>query len=112
MNLADFELSQTAQHWANTLLIWLGLGILAGLLAKFILPGRRPEGAAGTLLIGLVGSTLGPGILSACLRQPNFNPISPLGMFAAVGGSVAALVGYRLFVLWRLGRDEDEEALE
>lgn len=108
MNLADFDLSPTAQHWANALLIWLGLAILAGLLAKFILPGRRPEGAAGTLLIGLVGSTLGPAVLSACLRRPDFNPISPLGMFAAIGGTVVALVAYRLFVLWRLGRGDDE----
>ncbi len=109
MDLAGLELSQTAQHWTNVVLIWLGLGILAGLLARFILPGHRPAGAAGTLLIGIVGSTIGPLALSLFRQDPDFNPISPLGIFAALGGSVVALAVYRLFVLWRVSAWEDEE---
>ncbi|MCR4413098.1 MAG: GlsB/YeaQ/YmgE family stress response membrane protein [Thermoguttaceae bacterium] len=114
MNLPGLELSQTAQHWTNVVLIWLGLGIVAGLLARFILPGHRPAGAAGTLLVGIIGSTIGPLALSLFHAEPaaTFNPISPLGIFAAIGGSVAALAVYRLFLLWRISAWQEDETLE
>ena len=53
--MPELELSQTAQHWTNIVLIWIGFGIVAGLLARLLLPGREPAGAAGTLVIGVLG---------------------------------------------------------
>jgi uncharacterized membrane protein YeaQ/YmgE (transglycosylase-associated protein family) len=97
--VAQFELSETAQHWVNVALIWIGFGILAGLLAKALIPGRQPAGAFGTLLIGVVGSVVGPLALCLYSDRPGFNPISPLGFLAAVGGALAALVAYRVVVL-------------
>ncbi len=92
----ELQLSSTAQHWVYVTLIWVGFGTLAGLSAKSLIPGREPSGAVGTLLVGIVGSVVGP--LSLCLLAgaPNFNPISPLGFLAAVGGALLALVVYRL----------------
>ena len=43
--------SETAQHWVNLVLIWIGFGTLAGLLAKAVLPGRDPSGTVGTLAV-------------------------------------------------------------
>jgi len=98
--LGEIELSQTAQHWANIVLIWIGFGVLAGLLAKAILPGRDPSGTVGTLVIGVAGSTLGLFVFHrfvlATSQSREFNPISPLGMLAAAAGALALLVAYRL----------------
>lgn len=92
----ELELAQTAQHWVNVTLIWVGFGTLAGLLARSLVPGKEPAGAVGTVLIGIVGSTVGPLLLCVYLKREGFNPISPLGFLAAVGGALAALVVYRL----------------
>ena len=93
--MPDFELSQAAQQWTNVVLIWLGFGIVAGLLARVLIPGRVPGGAVGTLLIGVAGSCLGPLALSYLWAKGDLNPISPLGMLAAVAGAVVLLLGYR-----------------
>jgi uncharacterized membrane protein YeaQ/YmgE (transglycosylase-associated protein family) len=105
--MPELELSQTAQHWTNVVLIWLGFGILAGLLARVLLPGREPSGAIGTLVIGILGSTIGPFALSQCFGR-SFNPIGPLGLLAAVGGSLVALAVYRILPRRRYAEiDED-----
>lgn len=94
------EFSPTAQAWVNVVLIWIGFGTLAGLLAKTVLPGRDPSGTIGTLVIGIAGSTLGLFIFNRFVLGPSdgrpFNPISPLGMLAATAGAFALLIGYRL----------------
>ena len=111
--MPDIELSQIAQQWINVVLIWLGFGIVAGLLARVLIPGREPGGAVGTLLIGVVGSCIGPLALAFLLEQGDFNPISPLGLLAAVAGAVVLLVGYRVIAAWcprpQLGRYEEED---
>ena len=94
--MPELELSQAAQQWVNAVLIWVGFGAVAGLLAKALIPGREPAGAVGTLLIGVIGSVLGPLVLCFLLQWPDFNPISPIGFLAAVGGAFVALVVYRL----------------
>jgi uncharacterized membrane protein YeaQ/YmgE (transglycosylase-associated protein family) len=40
-------------------LFWLLLGLIAGSLAKFIMPGRDPAGCIFTIFLGIVGSVLG-----------------------------------------------------
>ncbi|MFZ4483368.1 MAG: GlsB/YeaQ/YmgE family stress response membrane protein [Chthoniobacterales bacterium] len=41
------------------ILSWIILGLVAGALAKFILPGRQPGGFIGTILIGIAGAVAG-----------------------------------------------------
>ena len=98
--MGELELSQAAQHWVYVVLVWIGFGALAGLLAKALVPGREPAGAAGTLIIGMMGSVLGPLVLATAMHldSQRFNPIGPLGLISAVGGALALLVGYRLLV--------------
>jgi uncharacterized membrane protein YeaQ/YmgE (transglycosylase-associated protein family) len=38
---------------------WLLLGLVAGALARLLVPGRDPMGWIGTILLGLVGSFVG-----------------------------------------------------
>jgi uncharacterized membrane protein YeaQ/YmgE (transglycosylase-associated protein family) len=40
-------------------LYWILLGLIAGSLAKFIMPGRDPAGCIFTVVLGIVGSLLG-----------------------------------------------------
>ena len=91
-----FELSASAQHWVHVVLIWVGFGSLAGLLARVLLPLREPSGSFPTLTLGIAGSAVGLGVLSWALGGGPLNPISPLGFTAATGGAFALLVLYRL----------------
>ena len=94
--MGQLELSQTAQQWVNIVLIWLGFGIVAGLLARALVPGRHTVGAVATLVIGVLGSTIGLLGLSFLLPGDRLNPIGPVGLLAATGGALVLLIGYRL----------------
>jgi len=105
--MTDLELSQSAQHWVNVVLIWVGFGTLAGLLARVILPVRQPAGSLPTLLLGIVGSVVGLLLLSLLMSDRNLNPISPLGFLAATAGAFVLLIAYRLLHACFAGRRED-----
>ena len=47
-------------------LSWLVLGLIAGTLAKFLVPGRDPPGCIITILLGIAGSRVG-GVVGAAL---------------------------------------------
>jgi uncharacterized membrane protein YeaQ/YmgE (transglycosylase-associated protein family) len=40
-------------------LFWLILGLIAGTLAKFLVPGRDPAGCIFTIVLGVVGAFVG-----------------------------------------------------
>jgi uncharacterized membrane protein YeaQ/YmgE (transglycosylase-associated protein family) len=104
--MPDLELSQQAQHWVNVVLIWVGFGALAGLLAKALLPVREPSGSLSVLLLGIVGSMVGLLALSLLPFGVKLNPISPLGFLAAASGAFALLMGYQPFCAWFRKREE------
>jgi uncharacterized membrane protein YeaQ/YmgE (transglycosylase-associated protein family) len=41
------------------LLIWCAVGLVIGILARFLMPGPDPMGIGGTILLGVVGSIIG-----------------------------------------------------
>lgn len=47
--------------WIGTVIMWLVVGFLAGLLAKAVVPGpsQKPGGFWGTALLGVVGAIVG-----------------------------------------------------
>jgi uncharacterized membrane protein YeaQ/YmgE (transglycosylase-associated protein family) len=109
--MPDVQLSPQAQQWLNVVLIWIGFGALGGLAARAVLPVRWPQSAAGTLVLGIVGSTLGLGVLSAAFGTEGFNPIGPLGLLAAVAGAAALLlVAAVVRAGWMLGRRESDDS--
>jgi len=76
---------------------WIVLGLLAGAIAKAILPGDDPGGIIVTMIIGIVGALLG-----GFLAQVLFNA-KPLDEFfdlstwlTAIVGAIILLVAYRL----------------
>jgi uncharacterized membrane protein YeaQ/YmgE (transglycosylase-associated protein family) len=68
---------------------WLIVGLVAGALARLVVPGRDPMGMLGTVLLGLAGSLVG-GFLADLL----FNDQS-VGLFGSVVGAVIVLLAYR-----------------
>ncbi|MFD5541180.1 GlsB/YeaQ/YmgE family stress response membrane protein [Streptomyces sp. NPDC127079] len=76
---------------------WIILGLLAGAIAKFLLPGRDPGGFIGTTLIGIVGAFLGGWISARWLGHPFTKDFyDGTTWLAAIGGSLVLLIAYRL----------------
>ena len=79
------------------IIAWIVLGLIAGALAKFILPGNDPGGIVVTIIIGVVGAVLG-----GFIAQQLFNVDAGQGLgdlrtwVVAVLGSVLLLLIYRL----------------
>lgn len=78
---------------------WIILGLLAGVIAKAILPGDDPGGIIVTAIIGIVGALLGGLIARALgLGDPidEFFDIST--WIAAIVGAIVLLAIYRMVV--------------
>jgi uncharacterized membrane protein YeaQ/YmgE (transglycosylase-associated protein family) len=73
----------------------LFLGLLAGALAKWLLPGDDPGGVLATMLIGVVGALLG-GFLAGALFGAD-----PLGVFFELSTWVTAVAGSIVLLLYR-----------
>lgn len=74
---------------------WLILGLVAGGLARLLVPGRDPMGWLGTMLLGLAGSLVG-GFLADLLFDDE-----AIGLFGSVVGAVLVLLAYNA---WTRGR--------
>ena len=99
----------TVQTGINLIFLWLGFGIVVGMVAKVFLPEGEPKGTFGILVIGVSGSCIGPLFLSVLFRPEGFNPISPLGFAVSVLAALALLLIYRFFyALWKRGEKEIE----
>lgn len=75
------------------LLIWIGLGLVAGALAKLVLPGRDPGGCVVTILLGIAGALLA-GYVGRVAGI--YGPGQRAGWIAATLGAVAILAVYNL----------------
>ncbi|MEM0993501.1 MAG: GlsB/YeaQ/YmgE family stress response membrane protein [Bacteroidota bacterium] len=76
----------------GNLLYWILLGLAAGALAKFIMPGKDPGGWIITILLGIGGSIVG-GFVGGLIGISSSNMIGSL--LIATGGAVLILVLYR-----------------
>lgn len=74
---------------------WIVFGLIVGVVAKFVMPGRDPGGFLVTILLGIVGAILG-GFLGRTAGW--YGPGDPVGFVMAVLGAIALLVAYRLIV--------------
>ena len=107
--MPELALSPAAQQWINVVLIWVGFGTLAGLLATVIFPLRRSVGPFLAMVMGIVGSTIGLLGLSWLFPGRPLNPISPLGFLAATIGAFVLLVLYRLGGICFARRDDADD---
>lgn len=71
---------------------WIILGLLAGAIAKAILPGNQGGGWLITLVLGVVGALLGGFIGSALFNAPLEDFFSIQTWLLAIGGSILVLL--------------------
>ena len=78
------------------IITWLVLGLVVGVLAKFIMPGKDPGGFFITIVIGIAGAFLGGfvGSLAGLGDVDGFNLVS-IGL--ATVGALILLFVYRQF---------------
>ncbi|MGB0774325.1 MAG: GlsB/YeaQ/YmgE family stress response membrane protein [Akkermansiaceae bacterium] len=69
---------------------WILLGLIAGALAKFIMPGKDPGGLIVTVLIGIAGAFIGGWVGNLVEFLPASNPE---GMIPGVGSIVTSTIG-------------------
>lgn len=73
---------------------WILLGLVAGALAKFLMPGRDPGGCFITILIGIAGAVAG-GFLGQFVGLGKIESFDLGGIFIATVGSLVVLIAYR-----------------
>jgi uncharacterized membrane protein YeaQ/YmgE (transglycosylase-associated protein family) len=74
----------------------LVIGLIAGFIARALVPGRDPLGVGATIVLGIVGSFIG-GFIGWALFGKDFSEgaLQPSGLIGSVVGAVIALLAYR-----------------
>jgi uncharacterized membrane protein YeaQ/YmgE (transglycosylase-associated protein family) len=72
------------------LLTWIVVGIVAGFLAKAVVPGEGPGGVLGDLVVGVVGAVMGGWIMHA-FGQAGLAGLSIWSIVVAFVGAVVFL---------------------
>jgi len=72
---------------------WILFGLVVGIVAKLLMPGRDPGGIIVTTLLGIIGAVLG-GYLGRALGL--YGPGEPAGFLMATLGAVVLLFIYRM----------------
>ena len=81
----------------TALLFWIIVGLIAGALAKFVLPGDDPGGIIVTIIIGIAGAVLGGWLLS--LVGIGGGAGSGGWIFSIIAGVIGAVI---LLAIYRL----------
>jgi uncharacterized membrane protein YeaQ/YmgE (transglycosylase-associated protein family) len=71
-----------------TIISWTVFGLIVGLLARFLLPGRDPMGLIMTILLGIAGSILGGLVGSYVLGSNTNGGFQPAGFLFSLLGAI------------------------
>jgi uncharacterized membrane protein YeaQ/YmgE (transglycosylase-associated protein family) len=72
---------------------WIFFGLIVGVIAKLLMPGRDPGGFVVTILLGIAGAVLG-GWIGQALGL--YGPQQSAGFFMALLGAIVLLLLYRV----------------
>lgn len=75
-----------------TIIGWIVFGLVIGVIAKLLMPGRDPGGVVVTALIGVAGALVG-GFLGRVLGL--YGPGEAAGYLMSIAGAVLLLFAYR-----------------
>ena len=76
-------------------LSWIVVGLIAGALARLIMPGRDPMGIIATIVLGIVGSLVG-GLVSMAIWRNNTSVFQGSGLLLSILGAILVLWIYRM----------------
>jgi len=80
-------------------IIWMiVLGLIVGLIARLIVPGKQPMGWVATALLGIVGSYVG-GTLGSVIFPPHKFTVTPPIQHSFLGALVGAVI---LLVIYKV----------
>lgn len=81
------------------IIAYIIVGLIAGFLAKMIMPGSRnePGGFVGTILLGIVGAVVGGWTWNIFLNRPGATGVDMPSIFVAFVGSCIVIALLRLF---------------
>ena len=71
---------------------WIVVGLIAGILAKFVMPGKDPGGLIVTILIGVAGGLIG----GFCASRLGIGGGNVVNILIATAGAIVLLVLYRM----------------
>ena len=77
------------------ILSWIVFGLIAGAIAKFLMPGRDPGGCIITIIIGVVGALLG-GFIATWLGYGGISGFDFRSFVIAILGSILLLIIWRM----------------
>ena len=77
------------------ILSWIVFGLIAGALAKLLMPGKDPGGFFVTVIIGIVGVIVG-GFIGTQLGFGGVSGFDFRSFLIAIAGAMLLLFGYRL----------------
>ena len=72
---------------------WLVFGLIVGVIARFLVPGKQPMHWFATILLGIVGSFVGGGISWLVFGTSN-NTVHPGGLIMSIIGAVILVLLY------------------
>jgi len=71
---------------------WIVFGLIVGVIAKLLMPGRDPGGMIVTMLLGIAGALVG-GFIGRAMGL--YGPQDAAGIFMSILGAVLLLFAYR-----------------
>jgi uncharacterized membrane protein YeaQ/YmgE (transglycosylase-associated protein family) len=77
---------------------WILFGLIVGVIAKFVMPGRDPGGMIVTILLGIAGALVG-GFLGRALGW--YGPDQAAGFLMSLVGAIVLLALYRMLFVRR-----------
>jgi uncharacterized membrane protein YeaQ/YmgE (transglycosylase-associated protein family) len=77
------------------ILLWIVFGLVAGVIAKWIMPGNDPGGWIITILLGIAGAFVG-GMIGTAVGFGGVSGFDIRSLLVAIGGAMLLLTAYRL----------------
>ena len=84
-----------------SVIAWILLGLVAGALAKMLMPGKDPGGFVVTIVIGVAGAVIGGFVWNLLTGNDSYGDFDIGGIIIAIVGSLILLWGYRRFAAGR-----------
>lgn len=75
------------------ILSWIIFGLIAGALAKYLMPGKAPGGFVVTIVLGIIGASVG-GFIGTFLGFGEVTGFNIRSFFVAVVGALIVLFAY------------------